>query len=89
MTKRRSITKQEKTDHGDHSEETRHAYRKPSEYGSFSSSSSSDTGRLQLFRQCRIPKLLSVQIHKRDMNAMFDFTFTEFMQVRLPVRVFL
>ena len=45
--------------------------------------------RLQLFRHCRIPELLSVQIHQRDANAMFYFTLAKFMQVRLPVRVFL
>src|SRR5262249_40913809 len=38
---------------------------------------------------CWIAKLASVQIHYRDVNAMFYFTFAKFMQVRLPVRVFL
>src|SRR4029077_1710542 len=40
-------------------------------------------------RHCRVPELLSVQIHQGEANAMFDFTLAKFMQVRLPVRIFL
>src|SRR5207247_9169013 len=50
---------------------------------------SSDTRRLQLFRHSRVPKLRGVQIHHGDANAMLYFTLAKFMQVRLPVRVFL
>src|SRR5437762_13779302 len=45
--------------------------------------------RFQLCRHCRVPELLSVQIHQGEANAMFYFTLAKFMQVRLPVRVFL
>src|SRR5204862_290711 len=38
---------------------------------------------------CRVPELPSVKIHHRDANAMFYFTLAKFMQMRLPVRVFL
>src|SRR5437899_1042424 len=55
----------------------------------FPSCSFSKTRRLQLFRRCRVPELRSVQIHQGEANAMFDFTLAKFMQVRLPVRVFL
>src|SRR5438876_12095442 len=56
----------------------------------FSSCSSlRDMRRFQLCRHCRVPKLLSVQIHHGEANAMFYFTLAKFMQVRLPVRVFL
>src|SRR5262245_26038926 len=80
--------KKKKTDRSDHNEQTRHAYRKPLVCASFSSCSSSDTRRLHLFRHCRIPKLLSVQVHHGDVSAMLYFTLTKFMQVRLPMRVF-
>src|SRR5262245_55230717 len=76
----------EKTNQSDHSDQTYHAYRKPSEHGPFSSCSNSDTSRLQLLRCCGIPKLLGIQINHADANAMFHFTLAEFMQVRLPVR---
>src|SRR5215471_1779978 len=78
--------KKEKPDHG---EQTPDAYQQPSECGSFSLCSSSDTRLFQLSQHCRVPKLLGIQIHHRDTNAMFYFTLAEFMQVRLPVRVFL
>src|SRR5437763_2709433 len=45
--------------------------------------------RFQLCRHCRVPELLGVQIHHGEANAMFYFTLAKFMQVRLPVRVFL
>src|SRR5262249_9715089 len=80
---------EKKTDRSDHNEQTRHAYRKPLVCGSFSSCSDSTTRRLQLFRHCRIPELLRIQVHHGDVSAVLYFTLAKFMQMRLPVRIFL
>src|SRR5215468_5138756 len=42
---------------------------------------------LELPRQCHITELIVIEVHHRDMRAMFYFAFTQIVQIQVPARV--